>query len=131
MGSLPFPMNSENSRSVFSGCLTITVMALLMNACVAFYLESACQARFDNNRPIYPGAVMVSAQSLFLAYREAVYTTPDAPAAVRSWYSRTLGVALREALLATGTRGSVWDGEWEVTANPAGGSLIIMSVRCN
>jgi hypothetical protein len=124
-------MMSENSRSVFSGCFTVSVMALLMNACVAFFLESACQARFDNNRPVYPGATVVSSQSIFLAYREAVYTTPDAPADVRSWYSRTLGVALREALLATGTRGDVWAGDWNVSADPAGGTRIVMSLRCN
>ena len=109
----------RSTRSVFAGFFVITGLVIVLVIGVASSLDSSCQARFETNLPIYPDASLVSQQSSDLQSRQAKYYTKDSADDVKSWYNKTLYVAISESVAKTGSRGNVWDGEWDVEpANP-------------
>lgn len=120
---------ARKPRSIFSGCLAIT---LLMSLCIGgtvWALDQRCQQMFNLPRPVYPAAALVAEQGEFFDFYQATYTTADTPATVEAWYEATLAVIRREAAEQTGTSTGLWSGSLEVAAD-AGGSQIIMTTEC-
>ena len=118
------------SRSIFSGFLIITLSVVILGTVVASGLESSCQAKFESNLPVYPNAALISSDSKFLQARQAKYTVKDSTDVVKDWYNKTIYVAISESVAKTGSRGSVWDGEWDIQAASQGGSTITLSRSC-
>ena len=120
----------RSSRSLFSGFIIITLAVVILGAVVGSGLESSCQAKFERNLPVYPGATLISSDSKFLQARQATYTVKDSTDVVKDWYNKTIYVAISESVAKTGSRGNVWDGEWTVEAASQGGSTITLSRSC-
>lgn len=120
----------KQGRSVFAGVFLITVLVIIMVAGIISLVENSCQARFETHLPIYPNASLVSSESKFLQYRQAKYFTPESVDVVKKWYNTAIYVALSESLAKTGTRGTVWDGAWDIQAADQGGSTITLSRGC-
>jgi len=120
----------RSSRSIFSGFIVITLSVVILGAVVASGLESSCQAKFERNLPVYPGATLISSESQFLQGRQAKYTVKNSSDVVKDWYNKTIYVAISESVAKTGSRGNVWDGEWDVQAASQGGSIITLSRSC-
>jgi len=118
------------SRSVFSGFFIIILSVVILGTVVALGLESSCQAAFERNLPVYPGATMISSDSKFLQARQATYTVKDSTDVVKDWYNKAIYVALSEALAKTGSRNNVWDGDWDIQPASQGGSTIVLSRGC-
>jgi hypothetical protein len=110
--------------------LIITLFVIVMVSVVAYGLESSCQAKFETNLPVYPDASVVSQDSKFLQSRYAKYYTTASTDDVKNWYNKTIYVAISESLAKNGTRGNVWDGEWDIQPASQGGSTVTLSRSC-
>ncbi len=120
----------RSKRSVFAGFFLISILVILLVTVVSSGLESSCQARFETNLPVYPEASLVSQDSKYLQSRQAKYYTADSTDTVKSWYNKTIYVAISESVAKTGSRGNVWDGEWDIQPASQGGSNITLSRSC-
>ncbi len=118
------------SRSIFAGSIGITLAVIILITVIVSARESTCQTKFDTNRPIYPDATLVSEESKFLQYRQAKYVSTSAAGDIKEWYNKIINVAIRESIAKNGTRGNVWDGQWEIEASDKGGSTITLSRNC-
>ncbi|MBZ0274584.1 MAG: hypothetical protein K8I60_00480 [Anaerolineae bacterium] len=118
----------KGRRSVFSGVLLITAAVILVAVGFAARLDNQCQSALESGLPVYPGAELTAKETQFLRYRSFSYYSPDSPAEITSWYTRTLALAARAAL-DNNTR--AWTGEWTVTPADPQGSNILLSKRCS
>lgn len=101
----------RSKRSVFAGFFIISLLVVVLVVIVGSSLESSCQARFENNRPLYPNATLVSQSSTYLQTRQAIYHTDDSSDMVKDWYNKAIYVAISESVAKTGSRGNIWDGD--------------------
>ncbi len=120
----------RSPRGIFAGFFVITLLVIVLVIGVASSLESSCQARFDTNLPVYPEALLVSQDNRYLQSRQAKYYSAASPDDVKSWYNKTIYVAISESVAKTGSRGNVWDGEWDIQPASQGGSNITLSRNC-
>lgn len=85
------------------GCIGVVVALFLCIGVSFFSVDRLCAAYLPQRLPIYPDAEVEFITHNFITEfgmgnTSIVLYTPDEPDAVRSWYGRTMGTFLREAV---------------------------------
>lgn len=119
--------DSEN-RSVFSGFIAITLLMLLLTGGVGVFLNANCQSRFWDEQLLYPGAVMLDRESVFLGIQRVVYQSAERPSVVQQWYWRE-NAAQRRARVQRGET-NLSTQNWLVEPGAQGGTILTLAAMC-
>lgn len=126
---MDYPSSGRGIQGFLIGFAIVTVVTLLCVGLTATVLDANCQALFENNLPIYPGAEILYTEYIFMEVKQMEIFIQAPPDEVRSWYVRTIGVAMREDAQ-NGTR-TAWQGQYIIAAaTDNSATQVLLRVQC-
>ena len=122
----------KDNRGLFAGVGVIMLAVIVTVSIVAIVMNNRCSSAFWNETTIYPGAVLMDKEAVFLGVQRAVYHSDDAPETVEDWYQSQRAATMREAVTSDDFgEAQTENTDWMIAPDAAnGGSLITFAVTC-
>ncbi len=126
----------RQKRGIFRGLGIITLLVIITVIGFSVFMNARCQSAFWDHLAVYPGAVKLEEEAVFLGVQRVVYHSADAPEAINQWYAAQNAAEnaaqMREQVLSGdfGDTGNAATPNWVIETDGQGGSTIMQAAIC-